>query len=147
MTTDLTQYGSTPASPFDAIRREDVIGEHWLARDLERPLGYDSWRRFEESIERAKVAVNNAGMEARDHIADAVKLVKSGIGAERKITDYRLTRFGAYMVAMNGDPRKAEIASAQTYFAVKTREAETAPRALTEDQIVAQALQITSRRV
>lgn len=123
-----TSLAVRTVSPFDAIRREDVIGEYWLARELIDLLGYDSWRRFEETIERAMIAVNNAGMEAPDHIADAVKKVDLGSGAQRSITDYRLSRFGAYMVAMNGDPRKPEIAEAQTYFAVRTREAEVSPR-------------------
>lgn len=135
------------ASPFDAIRRTDEGGqEYWSARELMPLLGYERWERFEDAIERAAAAITNSGEGARDHIRGAAKIVKTGI-AERKIIDYCLTRYGSYMVAMNSDPRKAEVAEAQTYFAVRTREAETARPALTEDQIIAQALQITTRRV
>lgn len=112
-------------SPFDAIRRDDQVGEFWSAREMQSPLGYDRWERFTDAIDRAVLAINNTGGNAADHIRGAAKLVQIGSGSERHIMDYRVTRFGAYMVAMNGDPRKKEIAAAQTYFAVKTREAET----------------------
>lgn len=85
-------------------------------------LGYDSWRRFDDAVQRAKIACTNSGADATSHFADAVKVAASGPAG----ADYQLTRYAAYLVAMNGDPRKPEIAAAQTYFAVKTREAETA---------------------
>lgn len=113
-------------SPFDALRREDESGEHWMAREMQAPLGYDQWRRFEDSIERAQAAAENSGHQVQDHFASVGKMVEIGSSAVRYVQDYRLTRFGAYLVAMNGDPRKQEIAEAQAYFAVKTREAETA---------------------
>ncbi|WP_203348045.1 phage antirepressor KilAC domain-containing protein [Streptomyces alboflavus] len=47
----------------------------------------------------------------------------SGLGG-RPREDFRMTRHGAYLLAMNGDPNKPEVAAAQTYFARMTREAE-----------------------
>jgi hypothetical protein len=115
------------SSPFDAIRREDGYGEFWTGRELMPVMGYGAdWRNFVEAIERGKAACVNAKHDPRDHIGDATKMVPIGSGAHRAIGDYRLTRFGAYLVAMNGDPHKKEIAEAQTYFTVRTRQAELA---------------------
>lgn len=122
--TDLTLFD---ASPFDSIRREDEQGEHWSARDLMPLLGYSNWREFKDAIDRAKITATNTGAEVTSLFGDAPKKLTAGRPAE----DFRLARYAAYLVAMNGDPRKPEIAAAQTYFAVKTREAETArPAAL-----------------
>jgi hypothetical protein len=113
------------ASPFDQIRQVDADGnEYWLARQLQPLLGYTQWRRFEETIERAKLACQNSGYSVDNHFADAGNLVKRPQGGGNRQSDYKLSRYACYLTAMNGDPRKPEIAAAQTYFAVKTREAE-----------------------
>lgn len=106
---------------FERLRREDGAGEHWWARELQVPSGYRRWEDFERSVKRAQAACANVGEEPDQHIRDAPKINDHGY----KVQDYRLTRYGAYLLAMNGDPRKPEIAAAQTYFAVQTRIAET----------------------
>ena len=123
-------------SPFDSIKRVGEDGaEYWSARDLMPLLGYDSWRRFEDAIDRARSAAEVQGYSAETLFAGAVK--KTG---GRPQQDFELARFAAYLIAMNGDPRKPEIAAAQAYFAIKTREAETQSPALALPQDYASAL-------
>ncbi|NJN13280.1 MAG: hypothetical protein HC815_37335 [Richelia sp. RM1_1_1] len=98
--------------------------EYWLARQLQPLLGYSRWQRFEETIERSKLACFNSGYEITNHFTDAGNLVKRTQGGGSRQSDYKLSRYACYLTAMNGDPRKPEIAVAQTYFAIKTREAE-----------------------
>lgn len=117
--TEIEQTGS----PFEAIRREDERGEYWLARDLRPLMDYTKWERFEVAIERATLAAQNAGQVADQHLS---RVLESSGGPGPAAADYRLSRHGAYLVAMNGDPRKPAIARAQSYFAIKTREAEVA---------------------
>jgi DNA-damage-inducible protein D len=143
--------GSTdnPNVPFDLHRRITAEGrEYWSARDLQPLLDYTEWRKFTDAITRAKASGRNAGHDMSRHIVGAAKMVDIGSGAQRSVEDHHLSRLACYLIAMNGDPRKKAVADAQTYFAIRTREAETAaPRPLTEDEIVHQALAITARRV
>jgi DNA-damage-inducible protein D len=131
------------ASPFDAIRCVTLEGrEYWSARELMPLLGYDRWENFEVAIRRAKVAGHNSGYDVATHFPGATKMVEVGSGAQRGVEDYHLSRYACYLIALNGDPRKDEIARAQTYFVIKTREAETAPQrpALTGPELLAHAV-------
>lgn len=137
-------------SPFDSIRHFNEHGsEFWNARELMALLGYQKWIRFTDVIEKAKISfsINPMG-DIENHISDSEKMVKRSQGGGSRLSDFKLSRYFCYLIAMNGDPRKPEIASAQSYFAVKTRESETVIPAqsekLRELELVNQNLKLQS---
>ena len=133
-------------SPFDSIKRIGEDGaEYWSARDLMPLMGYGAWHNFMIPVKRARKSSENVGMTC--NFNDVVKVVEreGRGGVERK--DVHLDRMAAYLVAMNGDPNKPEVAAAQTYFAVQTRVAETQPPALNLPQDYPSALRELASQV
>jgi DNA-damage-inducible protein D len=116
-----------PQTPdFESIKQISPYGaEYWSARALAPKLGYKlKWERFEGAIQRAMIACSQVGQVVEDHFPAIGKMVPVGSGAEREIKDYLPSRFACYLIAQNGDPRKHEIAAAQAYFAISTRQFE-----------------------
>jgi DNA-damage-inducible protein D len=98
--------------------------DYWLARELQELLGYSDWRNFLNAIDKAKESCETTREGVSDHFVDVNRMVKIGSGAERKQDDIMLTRYACYLIAQNGDPKKEQIAFAQSYFAVQTRKQE-----------------------
>jgi DNA-damage-inducible protein D len=125
-------------SPFEAIRREAEDGsEYWSARDLSKILGYATWDKFKNAIEKAEEACQNSGQAISDHFSHVGKMIRAGKGAQREIEDVLLSRFACYLLVQNSDPSKPIVALGQAYFAVQTRRQELADElaALPEDQL------------
>ena len=98
--------------------------EFWYARDLMSLLGYERWENFDKAINRAMESCKTSGIEVSDHFREVTKMIETGKGARSPVKDYMLTRYACYLIAQNGDPKKEEIAFAQSYFAVQTRKQE-----------------------
>ena len=131
----IKEYSKTT---FEDIKHVDENGiEFWYARELQKVLDYTEWRKFENVINKAKKACKNSNLTIADHFVGADKMIDLAKGAKRKINDYKLSRYACYLIAQNGDSRKAVIALAQTYFAVQTRKQELSEKEyhlLTEDE-------------
>ena len=113
-------------STFDGIAHKvpDENVEYWLARELMPLLGYTRWENFVEAIKRAETACSSQKIDCSYHFRGVTKMISLPKGAKREIEDLMLSRYACYLIAMNGDPRKEEIAFAQGYFAVQTRKQE-----------------------
>ena len=123
MTNEITP--SAPHRDFEDIKKIDKNGiEYWEARELLPILGYENWQKSEEVIGRAARACMNSGQDVDNHFNQTVKMVKIGSNTMREVRDYKLDRYACYLIAQNGDPKKPEIALAQTYFAIQTRRQE-----------------------
>ena len=123
---------------FESIKHVDKDGnEYWYARELQKVLEYKRWDKFYNVIESAQVACSISNNNVLDHFSQVGKMIHLGKGGQRKISDYKLSRYACYLIAQNGDSRKKVIALAQTYFAIQTRKQELLEEeynSLTEDE-------------
>ena len=140
-----TELIHTLTETFEAHAQQTEGGiEYWLARDVQQLLGYTEWRNFTAVITKAKTACEVSQHAIFDHFVDVNKMVDLGSGSQREVDDIMLTRYACYLIAQNGDPRKEEIAFAQTYFAVQTRRAEIIEQRLLEAERVSARKKLTA---
>lgn len=109
---------------FEEYAYEQDGIEYWLARELQELLGYSDWRNFLNAINKAKESCETTGETVSDHFVDINKTIPMPKGASKEVTDFMLTRYACYLIAQNGDPKKEQIAFAQSYFAIQTRKQE-----------------------
>lgn len=109
---------------FDDCSHEEGGVEFWYAREIMSPLGYTEWRNFEKAVKRAIASVDAGETPVGNHFVETNKMITIGRGGQRAVKDYKLTRYACYLIAMNGDVSKPEIAFAQAYFATMTRKQE-----------------------
>lgn len=110
---------------------EDGV-EFWLARELQEIFGYSRWENFENAVVKAKISCGNGGTDVLECFRDITKTSPMPNGGVKDISDIMLTRYACYLIAQNGDPKKNEIAFAQSYFAVQTRKQEVLEQRLSD---------------
>ena len=107
---------------FEKLKHVDENGiPYWSLRELTKPLGYSRVRNLQPAVDRARQSIIASGKDPEEHLAGSRQQLKHtnqhGVDATQVVDDIKLSQYGAYLVAMNGDPNKQEIASAQEYFA------------------------------
>lgn len=119
---------------FDQIKKiNDQWQEYRLARQLAKTLNYSDFSNFDNVIKRAKISCINSWQEVNDHLSDVTEMVAIGSEGQRGFPSYELSRYMCYLIAMEADSSKSEVAQAKTYFAIQTRKQELQDQHL-EDQ-------------
>lgn len=84
----------------------------WWESDLRRLLGYDQGKGWDKASGRAIAACTALGIPVQENFEHTTRDID-----DEPVSDCKLSRFACYLIAMNGDPRKPEVARAQAYFA------------------------------
>ena len=96
---------------FDSIAKQNGF-TFWMASSLMELLGYQSWSSFNKAIQKAISACTSSNIDIFENFVQASTIVDG-----KSKPDYKLSRFACYLVAMNADSKKPEVARAQAYFA------------------------------
>ena len=127
MASELTEHPiakKTMAEMEKAKRTNSVGNEFWLARQVAEILGYEDFRNFLSVMGRASEALRNNAADPSHHIVETNTVVRIRGGVKERGVEYFLSRAACYLISMNGDPAKPEVAGAMAYFVIQTRKAE-----------------------
>jgi DNA-damage-inducible protein D len=113
------QFPNNNRFSFEDFKNEIGDFSFWWATDLMKMLGYKDLKTFQKAIDRAITSCMTINIP---HYENFVSEQRDIDGSKQQ--DFKLTRFACYMVVMNADPKKVEVASAQVYFAEQTRKFE-----------------------
>ncbi|WP_257291713.1 BRO family protein [Endozoicomonas sp. ONNA1] len=125
-----------------------VQGEitHWLASDFMKMLGYSSYSSFQKIVNKGITACMTLGIDVMQDFRQTPSILDG-----KQVMDYQLSRFACYLVAMNADPKKEQVAKAQAFFATLAEsfrryveEAEEVERVLVRDEISAHEKTLSS---
>ncbi len=100
---------------FEDFKNENGM-TFWWATDLMTMLGYKDMKSFQRVLDRATKAFVSLNIPHYENIV-SYQRENDGISSQ----DFKLSRFACYLIVMNGDPKKVEVAQAQAYFAQQTR--------------------------
>lgn len=127
MTSDVVRaplYQHTMGKLEKAKRLNSQGDAYWVGREIFKILGYSEWDSFSPVIERAEASIRGSGGSPSHHIRHTTRMMGLGKGGRRRVSECFLSRGACYLIAMNGDPSKPEIAGAQAYFAIQARKRE-----------------------
>lgn len=108
----LTLFGSQfQEDHFESKCKENGF-TYWTGRELMIMLGYESWTAFSNAVNKAVQTLTTLNISVMDNICQTETIVDG-----KKCFDFKLSRFGCYLVVMNADNKKSAVAQAQAYFA------------------------------
>ena len=84
---------------FENIKHIDENGnEYWNARELQYALDQKEWRKFEGTIEKAKIVCDISGINTNDHFVGADKMRDISKKSKRTVLDYKIYRYYFYLI-------------------------------------------------
>lgn len=116
-------------SLFDSIKKINDHGQEYRsARDLYKALEYTEYGKFLPTIKKAQQACDASNQSIQEHFAQVSEPQKSHNQyweiTWQVVSDYQLSRYACYLIAMEADSKKPSVALAKSYFALQTRKQE-----------------------
>lgn len=85
---------------------------YWFASSMMHFLGYESMASFQKAINKAMTTCNTINIPIIENFEQIQRIVDN-----KTILDFKLSRVACFLVVMNADSKKKQVAQAQVYFA------------------------------